>query len=190
MPFNASEIEFLEPRRQLSDLSIDHSLRMMKEDGYYIVGSAAFEAIRSHGDTGFWDKNDGDAKMGYIISVHINLAVLADGEDLYKSDDERSLNDEADLPEHFVLAHIQRLDPLPGQSFKVQIYDSGSGNEPNDAVKQLIKEALPPIPNVVCTYPKAPQQTDSHGCAIYIIVYNNVDILLLLPKIYPNIFFF
>lgn len=169
MPINASEIEFLEPRRQLSDLSIDHSLRMMKEDGYYIVGSAAFEAIRGHGDTGFRDKNDDDAKMGYIIPVHINLAVLADGEDLYKSDDdEGSLNGEADLPEHFVLAH-SKIRPIARSIFQVRIYDSGSGNEPNDAVKQLIKEALLPNSNIVCTYPKAPQQTDSHGCEIILL---------------------
>ncbi|KAI4595924.1 hypothetical protein KJ359_006215 [Pestalotiopsis sp. 9143b] len=110
MPINASEIEFLEPRRQLSDLVIDHALRMMKADSYYIVSSAAFEAIRGHGETGFWDRNDEHAKMGYIVPIHVNLAVLANDEDAQESDGEASHHSEADLPEHFVLAHIRRSD--------------------------------------------------------------------------------
>lgn len=121
MPINASEIEFLEPQRQLSDRIIDYTLRMMKADSYHIVSSAAFEAIRGHGETGFWYRNDEHAKMGYIVPVHVNLAVLADDEDSYESDNEGSHNGEADLPKHFVLAHIQRSDTLPAQFFKVQI---------------------------------------------------------------------
>ncbi|KAK6222617.1 hypothetical protein LQW54_000797 [Pestalotiopsis sp. IQ-011] len=157
LPINASEIELLEPQRQLSNLVINYTLRMMKAGEYYIVSSAAFEAIRGHGETGFWERSDEHAKMGYIVPVHINPAVLADDEGSPENDEDGSHNGDAALPKHFVLAHIRKSDTLPAQFFKVQIYDSGSGDQPNNAVRQLIEEALPPNSNVVCTYVEAPQ---------------------------------
>ncbi|KAI0155516.1 hypothetical protein BJ166DRAFT_336315 [Pestalotiopsis sp. NC0098] len=112
---HAKDIEYLKPGGYVSDSIIDLTLKMVKRDQYYIVESAAFERILFERDTAFWDDNDKDAQMGYIIPMHIDLA-----------HDDESDNDDADtdtekdadkdthgfnhknghLSHHFVLVYI------------------------------------------------------------------------------------
>lgn len=179
---HAKDIEYLKPGEYLSDSIIDLTLKMVERDQYYIVESAAFERILFERDTAFfWDDNDKDAQMGYIIPMHIDLA-----------HDDESDNDDADtdtekdadkdthgfnhknghLSHHFVIVYIRRSSPLPAQDYVVQIYDSLGGQELNHKAKRVIEKTLPSGANVNFTYPQVPQQKDSHSCGLHVILHS------------------
>lgn len=178
---HAKDIEYLKPGEYLSDSIIDLTLKMVKRDQYYIVESAAFERILFERDPAFWDDNDKDAQMGYIIPMHIDLA---HDDEVDNDDADTDTEKDADkdthgfnhknghLSHHFVLVYIRRSSPLPAQDYVVQIYDSLGGQELNHKAKRVIEKTLPSGANVNFTYPQVPRQKDSHSCGLHVILHS------------------
>lgn len=179
---HSSELEYLQPGEQLSDRIIDLTFKMMKEDSYYAVECAMVEMLQANGHADFGDQNDGDAQNGYIVPIHIEI-----DDDNESHDNDNDMSDDNDskqyddvdvnLQHHFVLGHIRRSSPLPAQQHTAHIYDSMSGCVSNDQIEKCIRKALPSEADVDFTFPKVPQQKDSHSCGIHAILHG-ISIML------------